>query len=195
MVKCIVSIANKIQRYAVYLYLETALHISGGIPPNIRSAYNCIYSIWYLSRRYCYLPLSWKSWDLFECVVGGVRHFQHTQTGSNSSTIAADGSNGVTNTRCCRYSCMRPWWWVEYHPKYVEQFPYINKLCNVASCWIYSYIGILLGARPLLHISRIRFNYGIPPWFFQLEEVKLDITEERIWKRWENKEDRLFSLR
>jgi hypothetical protein len=29
----------------------------------IRSAYNCIYSIWYLSHRYCYLPLSWNSWD------------------------------------------------------------------------------------------------------------------------------------
>jgi hypothetical protein len=27
---CIVSISNKMQRYAVYLYLETALHISGG---------------------------------------------------------------------------------------------------------------------------------------------------------------------
>ena len=26
-------------------------------------------------------------------------------------------------------------WW--YHPKYVEQLPDINKLCNVASCWIY----------------------------------------------------------
>jgi hypothetical protein len=39
--------------------------------------------------------------------VGGVRHPQHTQTGSNSSTIAADSSNVVvTNTRCCRYSCM-----------------------------------------------------------------------------------------
>jgi hypothetical protein len=22
----------------------------------------------------------------------------------------------------------------KYHPKHVEQFPYINKLCNVASC-------------------------------------------------------------
>ena len=27
------------------------------LPPIIRSAYNCIYSIWYLSHRYCYLPL------------------------------------------------------------------------------------------------------------------------------------------
>jgi hypothetical protein len=28
--KCIVSISNKIQRHTVYLYLETALHLSGG---------------------------------------------------------------------------------------------------------------------------------------------------------------------
>jgi hypothetical protein len=46
-----------------------------------------------------------------------VRHPQHTQTGSNSSTIAADRSNGVTNTRRCRYSCMRSWWWVEVPPE------------------------------------------------------------------------------
>jgi len=29
-----------------------------------------------------------------------------------------------------------------YHPKHVKQFPDINKLCKVASCWIY--IGIYL---------------------------------------------------
>jgi hypothetical protein len=44
-------------------------------PPIIMSAYNCIYSILYLSHRYCYLPLSWKSWNWFECGV-------HTQTNS-----------------------------------------------------------------------------------------------------------------
>jgi hypothetical protein len=43
-----------------------------------------------------------------------------------------------------------------YHPKHVEQFPYINKLCNIACCWIYEYIGILLGFHYILHISRIR---------------------------------------
>jgi hypothetical protein len=42
-------------------------------PPIIRSAHNCIYSIWYLSHRYCYLPLSWKSWNRFECAVVGVQ--------------------------------------------------------------------------------------------------------------------------
>jgi hypothetical protein len=44
----------------------------------------------------------------------------------------------------------------KYHPKHVEKFPDINKLCNVASFWIY--IEILLGAHPVLHISRIRVN-------------------------------------
>jgi hypothetical protein len=43
-----------------------------------------------------------------------------------------------------------------YRPKHVEQSPDISKLCNVASCWIY--IGILLGAHPILHISRISVN-------------------------------------
>ena len=119
--------------YTVYLYLETALHVSGGTsthhqerkqlrkilifwfiyeiifqyisircnftqfiyiwkllymfravpPPIIRSANNCIYRNWYLSHRYCYLPL------------------------------AAGSSKVLTNTRCCRYSCLCSWWWVE----------------------------------------------------------------------------------
>jgi hypothetical protein len=46
----------------------------------------------------------------------------------------------------------------KYHPKHVEQFPDINKPCNVASCSIYEYTGILLGAHYILHISRIRVN-------------------------------------
>jgi hypothetical protein len=46
----------------------------------------------------------------------------------------------------------------KYHPKHVEQFPDINKLCD-ASFWIYEYIGILLGTRPIIHISRIKVNY------------------------------------
>jgi hypothetical protein len=35
--KCIVSISNKMQRHTVYLYLETALHVSGGKPPTAHS--------------------------------------------------------------------------------------------------------------------------------------------------------------
>jgi hypothetical protein len=38
----------------------------------------------------------------------------------------------------------------KYHLKHVEQFPDINKLCNVASCWIYTYIwNILTMHRPI----------------------------------------------
>jgi hypothetical protein len=60
--------------------------------------------------------VEWRqTWSLFKiiCITQLkynyklLRHPQHIQTGSNSSTIAADSSNGVTNTRCCRYRCMR----------------------------------------------------------------------------------------
>jgi hypothetical protein len=47
----------------------------------------------------------------------------------------------------------------KYHPKHIEQYPDINKLCDVASFWIYEYIGILLGARPIHHISRIKVEW------------------------------------
>jgi hypothetical protein len=65
-------------------------------------------------------------------------HPQHTQTNSNSFTIVADSNNCVTNTRCCRYSCLCSWWWVVVPCRAVSRY----KLCNVASCWIY--IRILL---------------------------------------------------
>ena len=56
------------------------------------------------------------------CTIGDVRHPQHTQTGSNSSTIAADSSNGVTIPDAVDTVVCAPddrWW---YHPKHVEQF-------------------------------------------------------------------------
>jgi len=46
------------QRYTGY-YMWKLLYLFRVVtPPIIRSAYNCIYSIWYLSHRYCYLPLA-----------------------------------------------------------------------------------------------------------------------------------------
>jgi hypothetical protein len=108
---CIISIfeyiTKKMQRYTVYLYLEPALHVLGGTSTYHQERIQLYLQHLYLSHRYCYLPLSWKSWNRFEWAVGGVRHPQRTQTSSNSSTITADISNGLTNTRCCKYSCMR----------------------------------------------------------------------------------------
>jgi hypothetical protein len=79
---CIVSIfqyiSNKIQRYTVYLYLETALHVSGGTSTHHQERINL-----YLQHLVFVTPLLLPA------------------------AIAAGSSNGVTNTRCCRHSCMR----------------------------------------------------------------------------------------
>jgi hypothetical protein len=62
----------------------------------------------------------WKLFHMFRVVpppIIRLQHPQHTQTSSNSSTLAAGSSNSVTNTRCCRYSCLRSWWWVMVPPE------------------------------------------------------------------------------
>jgi len=45
------------QRYTVHFIWKLLYMFRVILPPIIRSANNCIYSIWYLSHRYCYLPL------------------------------------------------------------------------------------------------------------------------------------------
>ena len=135
--------SNKMQRYTVY-YIWKLLYMFRLVsPPIIRSANNCICSIWYLLHRCCYLLLSWRvetGLSVLCCVVGSAyatyNTTQHTQTSFNTSTIAAGSSNRVTNTRWCRYSCLRSWWWVVIPPKTCNAFSRYNKLCNVASCWI-----------------------------------------------------------
>ena len=67
------SFDNFPRRYNVkqFIYFwKTSLHISGGISTHHQEHINCIYSIWYLSNRYCYLPLLWNNWNCFECGVG-----------------------------------------------------------------------------------------------------------------------------
>jgi hypothetical protein len=81
---CIASIfqyiSNKMQRYTIYLYLETALHVSV-----CNSTYHHERVQLYLQHLVSVTPLLLspaivKSWNRFECAVGGVRHPQHTQT-------------------------------------------------------------------------------------------------------------------
>ena len=70
---CIVSVFQYISKrckVTQFAYIWKLFRVV--LPLIIRSAYNCIYSICYLSHRYCYLPLSWKSWNRFECALGGV---------------------------------------------------------------------------------------------------------------------------
>ena len=79
---CIVSIfqyiSNKMQRYTVYLYLGTALHVSGGISTRHQERIQ-LYLQYLVFVRPLLLP----------------------------AAIAAGSSNGLTNTRYCRYSCLR----------------------------------------------------------------------------------------
>ena len=46
------------------------------------------------------------------------------------AAIAAGSSNSVTNTKCCRYSCFRPWWWVVVPPETRRAVSRWNKLCK-----------------------------------------------------------------
>jgi hypothetical protein len=87
--------------------METDLHVSGGTITHHQERKQL-----YLQHVAFVTPLS-----LSAAIVTLVRYPQHTQTSSNSSTIAADNNNGVTNTRWCRYICLRSWWWVVVPPK------------------------------------------------------------------------------
>jgi len=91
-------------------YLETALHVSGGITTHHQECKQL-----YLQHLVFVTPLLLSAAIVEEVEL--VRHPQHTQTSSNSSTIAADSSNSVTNTRRCRYSCLRSWWWLVVPPE------------------------------------------------------------------------------
>ena len=86
------------QCYKVYFIWEL-LYMFRMVPsPIIRSANNCIYSIWYLPYCYCYLLLLWRSWNWF-LVCCGWRTYA-------IDTVVCAPDDG---------------WW--YHPKNVEQFP------------------------------------------------------------------------
>jgi hypothetical protein len=54
------GITNKMQRYTIPLFLQNALHVSGGPSAHHQELKNCTYSIWYLLSRYCYRLLSRK---------------------------------------------------------------------------------------------------------------------------------------
>jgi len=80
---------------------------------------------------------------------------RHPSSGAHTTVSTASGIC-QTVTATCRYRQVAVTVWQipdavdtvvcasddgwGYHPKHVEQFPDINKLCNVASCWTYIWI-------------------------------------------------------
>ena len=93
--------SNKKQRYTVYLFLKTALHVLGGT---------------------------------------STHHQEHIQLYLQHLAKVPDAVDTVV--------CVLNNRW-RYHPKHVEQFLEINKLCKVASCWIYIYRNVLTIHGPL----------------------------------------------
>ena len=71
-------------------YLTTALHVSGVTITHLQEHKTNVTTA--SGNRYTVLlsVAIVEELKLIECVVGGVRHPQHTQISSNSSTIAAD---------------------------------------------------------------------------------------------------------
>jgi hypothetical protein len=85
------------QRYAVYFIWKLVYMFRVVTPPIIRSAYNCIYSIWYLSHRYRYLRCRGR------VGTGFVEELE--QIPDAVDTVVCAFGDG---------------WW--YHPKHVDQF-------------------------------------------------------------------------
>jgi hypothetical protein len=141
---CIVSIfhymciSKETQRYTVYLYLETAVHVLGGISTHHQERIQL-----YLRHLVFVTPL------LLSVTI--VEELEPVSTLPRYRQIAVTVWQIPDAVDTVVWAPDDGW---KYHPKHVQQFPDINKLCSVASCWIY--IGILLGAHYILHISRIR---------------------------------------
>ena len=110
------------QRYTIYLFLWKALHVSRVSSAHHQELKTVYTASCTLSNLYCYLPLSWKRWNslfISSTTVVAVKVWQSTQCSIHGIQIWApdDGRrNGL---------------------KQVQLFTEINKLCNVASCWLY----------------------------------------------------------
>ena len=84
-------------------FWQTALHVLGGISTH-HQEHTTVFTVSgiYLSNRYCYLPLLWKSWNWFECGMGIV--------------LICFGAV-ADSTHNCKYNCVCSWWWVEIPPE------------------------------------------------------------------------------
>jgi hypothetical protein len=104
----IISISNKMLRYTVYLYMETALHILGGTSTHHQERIQL-----YLQHLLLVNPLLLSAVIVEEfepvCVCCGWR--TPITTHSNRFQLFHDRVDSsifvVSNTRHCRYNCMR----------------------------------------------------------------------------------------
>jgi hypothetical protein len=82
--KIVVYNSNKMHKSQNLFNLTTALHASGVTITHLQEHKTTVTTASGNRYTYCCLLLWWKSWNRFECVVGGLRHPQHTQTDNNT---------------------------------------------------------------------------------------------------------------
>jgi hypothetical protein len=73
--KCIVSISNKMQRHTVYLYLETALRVTGGTSTHHQERIQL-----YLQHLVFFTPLLLSAAIVEELEPLGLRFYPHTSS-------------------------------------------------------------------------------------------------------------------
>ena len=98
------------QPYTLYLFLETALHVSGGI---------------------------------------STHHQEHSQLYLQHLAQVPDAVYTVV--------CAHDDGW-RYRPKHIEKFPELNKLCNIASCWIY------ISEYVKQSVKLYLYSFTVPSW-------------------------------
>jgi hypothetical protein len=155
------------QQDATLRNLFTSVKYTTCFRPYLRlssGAQNRIYSIGYLSNLYCWLPLSWKRWKIGKvldavytvlsswwwaevppetCRAFHIRSPKavYTASGTCQTFTAACRCRGRVG-RLEKYPMLYIQFWApddgrRYRLKRVEHFTEINKLCNVAFCWLY----------------------------------------------------------
>ena len=93
LVYLLVLLFPNMQLYTVYLYLQTALHVLGGISTHYQELISlCLQYLALMSPLL--LPVM-----------------------SHPVMFTTDSSNGLINARYCRYNDMSAWWWVEIPPE------------------------------------------------------------------------------
>jgi hypothetical protein len=119
------GISNKIQRYTVYFVWKLFYMFQVVPPPTMRSAKQL-----YLHHLVLVTPLLLPA------------------------AIAIGSSNILTNTRCCRYSCLHTWWWVVVPPETCR------AVSSIASKFVPNFPPLRLTphAQKMLGIIKVDFN-------------------------------------
>jgi len=118
--------------------METALPVSGGTTTH-HQEHKQLYLQHLVFVTPLLLPAATKvilSGDCSTCF-----GWYHHPSSRAHTTVSTASGICHTVTATCRYRARvgtgLSVLWVAYHPKHAEQLPEINKLCNVASCWMY----------------------------------------------------------